>query len=129
MLHAFVIHDQHDEIHRFSTKLESPAAAGDRDGSWCAPTGTGAAGCNTLAVPGSNDEASLDHRRHNCHTLGVFKNVTWDSLVWRRHDLVKDVGSRVDALHLFRRVIFAVFRVDRDAHGAKQYTNCSQFSE
>jgi len=101
VLHTAVIHNQHDKVDRFSTELQSPTPPRNGDRSRRAPTGTGAAGRDALAVTGSDNETTLNHRRHNRHAFRLFKNLLWNAFVGRTHDLVEHVGSGIDTLYLF----------------------------
>src|ERR1041385_1938317 len=59
LLHAFVIHDQHDEVDAFNADLQSPASAAHGHKCRCAPAICCAAGCYSAAMLTAKNESTL----------------------------------------------------------------------
>ena len=68
--HAFLIHDQHHQINRLPTNLQTQAAARNCEKRGCAPTFRITAAGHTTAVTRANNESTLEHRGNDSNTLG-----------------------------------------------------------
>src|SRR5438552_841903 len=69
ILHAIVVHDQHDEIYRLPTNLQPKAATFDREECRGTPTLGRTATGHTAAVTGAQNESTLQHGGHYGNAL------------------------------------------------------------
>src|SRR5262245_57407287 len=88
MLHAVVVHDQHDEIHGLSANLESKAPAFDRKESRRTPSLRCAAACDSASVLRAEYKSALQHRWHHGDALCFSENFLRDSRIRCRLNLV-----------------------------------------
>src|SRR5205823_8500928 len=89
VLHATLIHDQHDQINRLAANLEPEAAALNREERRIAPSFGGTATGDPSAIARAEDEPSFQHGRNHRDTLG------------RSHHFVRNAGIR-GSLNLFQ---------------------------
>src|SRR5271167_2853930 len=92
LIHAVLVHDQHDQVNGLSTDLEAPTSTDDFERRGSAPAVSRAARGRAFAVLGANDKATLLHRRGNGHANRGLHDLLRDSLVRRRHDFIQNVG-------------------------------------
>src|SRR5580765_5734579 len=74
LLHAFVIHDQHDQVYALNTNLQTRASSTDRNESRSAPTLGCAASGYTAAVLAAEDETAFDKMRDHGNAFGIIQN-------------------------------------------------------
>src|SRR5260221_1529820 len=70
VIHAALVHDQHDEVGRLATDLQAETAAADGKESGRAPAFGSAATGDASAITAAKDEASVEQRRHDGHAFG-----------------------------------------------------------
>jgi hypothetical protein len=58
-VHAIVIHNDHDEVDSFTSKLQSPVAAGDSDGAPRPAPIVETAGCDPLTMAAAKATATF----------------------------------------------------------------------
>jgi len=70
VIHATLVHDQHDDISCLATDLQAETAAADGEESGRAPAGWSAATGDASAVTAAEHETSVEQRRNHGHTVG-----------------------------------------------------------
>src|SRR6202022_666790 len=70
VLHAIVVHDEHDQIHRLGADLQTETAALDAKECRGTPTLRSAATGHAASVTGAHNEPALEQGRHYRYTLG-----------------------------------------------------------
>src|SRR5439155_15801239 len=105
MVHAFLVHDQHDEINSLASELQPPTTSCQEDRGRCAPAISGSAGRHALSVMAANSEGKFNHRRNYNNALRIVQDFLWDTLVRRAHDFLQDICCCFKALRDFRIVL------------------------
>ncbi len=98
LLHAFVILDNHDQVHALDANLQSPAAASDGKERWCAPSGQSATCRYASAILCTKYEATLNHVRYYRDALRVFQHFFRYAVIRRGHDLVEHFAGIVQPI-------------------------------
>src|SRR5262252_5237381 len=101
VLHAVVIHDEHDQVDRFAADLQAETASLDREESGCAPALWRPATRDTLAVASTEYETAFEQARDYRDTLRRAQHFFRHTLVRCRLDFIKDRRRALDAFHSF----------------------------
>src|ERR1700722_13455745 len=83
VLHAILIHDQHDQVDGLPANLESEAAPADGEERGRAPALRSAATGDAAAVFCAYDKSALQHRRHYGDALRLAENLGRNSSIRR----------------------------------------------
>src|SRR6266568_4086519 len=90
VLHASLVHDQHDQINRLRANLQAKAAAYNGEESRIAPSLGSSATSHSAAIPSAEDEASLQHRRNHSHALRRTHDFVWNAGIGGSLNLFQD---------------------------------------
>ena len=69
VLHAILVHDQHDQINSLAADLQSEASAFDGEERGSAPPFRCAATCYATAIARTHNKSTLQHGWHHRHTF------------------------------------------------------------
>jgi alkanesulfonate monooxygenase SsuD/methylene tetrahydromethanopterin reductase-like flavin-dependent oxidoreductase (luciferase family) len=98
LLHASVIHDQHDQVDAFYANLKTRASAADRDESWSAPPFCCTTGRYTAAMLAAEDEPALHQMWNHGNALGIVENLFRYPFVGRGRHLAEYVSGHLQGL-------------------------------
>ena len=96
MVHATLVHHQHDKIGCFSTDLKTPAATGNGDWRWSTPALRRSTSTDPLAVATPEADCNIYHRRGHNDALRIGKNIFRDSFIRCTHDLVENMSRVIE---------------------------------
>ena len=98
VLHAFVVHDQHDEVNRLSADLQAKATALNREERRIAPSLGSAATGDAASVLSAKYESGFQHRGHDGHALGRSHNFVGNAGIGSGLDFLQHCRRRFDAI-------------------------------
>ncbi len=101
LVHAVVIHDQHDQVGCLTTDLRAPVAAGCDEERRRAPAVAGATSRYAASVFGTKNESALEHRWNYGNALRVVEHFLRDSCVRRGHELMHHFAGLIQASNSF----------------------------
>ena len=97
VIHAILVHDQHDEIGGLGADLQAETATADSEEGGCAPAFFSAATGNAFAITAADDEACVEQGRNHGHTFGRTEYFFGDTLVRGGLDFVEHGAGGLDA--------------------------------
>src|SRR5579884_3389176 len=93
VFHAFLIHDDHDQVDAFTADLQSEAAAADAKKCRRAPSLAGAAGCDALSVFTTEDESRLEQGGNHGNASRVAGDLFRNPLIRGVHNFLNNLTS------------------------------------
>jgi len=109
IVHAVLVHDEHDKINGLRSDLETEAAARNGEERRSAPALRRTATGNAPPIACPHHKTTFNHGRHYGDTLGRAQHFFGNALVRRCLDLIQDIGSVFDPVFGFG-LVFTVIR-------------------
>src|SRR5437899_12919445 len=79
VLHAILVHDQHDQINSLAADLQSEASAFHSKECRSAPAFRGAATGHAAPITRADNKSTLQHGRHHRHTFRRAQDFLWNT--------------------------------------------------
>ena len=106
MVHAILIHDQHDQIDGLASELKTPASSRNGYRRWRTPpisiTVRSPARSNSFSVPTAKTYGDVHHRRNHDDAVCIGQDLGRNALVGRTHNFVEDVSRIMQAFDNIR---------------------------
>src|SRR5439155_26788609 len=103
VLHAILVHDQHDQINRLAADLQSEASTFDSEECRSAPPFRRTATGHAAAIARTHNKSTLQHGWHHRHTFRPAQYFLWNTLIRRLLNLIQNVRRDLQTLFSLNR--------------------------